>query len=181
MSKKVILKEKEKITAYRPANFFAEQLVYARNQNLRHIMDVSDVNQVRLQEVSRFGGVRFLDDTNCRDINALGFAMESIQHPLFWITGAWDGRLQHSSLLPIVAEKVKAVIGIGDDNSILVRSFSPYVEVYDCHTMEQAVKTAYYSADSGDAVLFSTINGTYSRCAGARELSLQFREAVKEL
>lgn len=181
MGKKIILKEKEKITAYRPANFFAEQLVYARNQNLRQLMDVSAPQRVRIQEISHFGGVQFLEDTDCRDVRALYYALESIRHPLFWITGGSDAALNYASLLPIVAEKVRAVIGIGADNSRLQTVFSPYVEVYDCRTMEQAVKTAYYSADSGDVVLLSTPCAPDGCFADSRERSLRFREAVTEL
>ena len=181
MKKRVVLKETEKITAFRPTNFFAEQLVHARNQNLRQLLDVPAAGSVRLQEISRFGGVQFLDDTDCRDIHALNFALENIRHPLYWITGGKDDAAHFATLLPLVAEKVRAVIGIGEDNRWLCSLFSPYVDVYDCHSMEQAVKTAYYSADSGDVVLLSSPCACDNCYADARERSLCFREAVKEL
>ena len=181
MSKRVILKEKEKITAYRPANFFADQLVYARNQTLRRLMEAPASQQMRLQEAGRIGGVQFLEDTDCRDVHALGFALESVGHPLFWITGGKDAMLNYASLLPVVAEKVKAVIGIGMDNSRIISVFSPYVEVFDCRSMEQAVKTAFYSAESGDVVLLSSPCACDGRYADVQERSLRFREAVKEL
>ena len=181
MKKRVVLKEQEKITAFRPNNFFADQLVYARNQTLRRLIDVPASQQVRLREVGRIGGVQFLEDTDCRDEHALGFALESVGHPIYWITGGKDALLNYSSLLPVVAEKVRAVIGIGSDNSRLLRIFSPYVEVFDCRSMEQAVKTAYYSADNGDVVMLSSPCACDSCFSDAQERSLRFREAVKEL
>ena len=181
MKKKVILRETEKITAFRPSNFFADQLVYARNQHLRQLMEVSGPQQKRIQEVSRFGGVQFLEDMDCRNVQSVYYVLESIQHPLFWITGGKDAALDYSFLLPIVVEKVRAVIGIGADNSRLRKCFSPYVEVYDCRTMDQAVKTAYYSADNGDVVLFSTPCASDTCYADAGERSIRFREAVADL
>ena len=60
MKKRPILKEQEKITAYRPNNFFADQLVYARNQQLRRLMDIQEPQRVRMREVGRIGGVQCL-------------------------------------------------------------------------------------------------------------------------
>jgi len=175
------LKEQEKITAYRPNNFFADQLVYARNQQLRRLMDIQEPQRVRMREVGRIGGVQFLYDSACTDIHALNYALESIGHPLYWITCSNDASLPYATLLPLVVEKVKSVICIGEDNSRLVRLFSPYIEVFDCHTMEHAVKTAYYSAESGDVVLLSTPYACNGAAADARNLQVSYRESVSEL
>ena len=181
MKKRVTLKEQEKLTAFRPANFFADQLVYARNQNLRQLMDVSGGRRLRMQEISRFGGVQFLDDTACTDVHALGYALESIRRPVLWITGGADAEVNYSHLLPLVVEKVRAVLAIGRDNSRLKSLFSPYIDVYECHTMEQAVKTAFYSAESGDVVLLSSPCDYDGVCSSREDCSRQFREAVTEL
>ena len=90
MKKKAMWKETEKITGYQPVNFFEEQLVYARNKNLQQLMQVSPRQHPRMEEISRFGGVQFLDDTPSHDINALFYALENIQHPILWITGGAD-------------------------------------------------------------------------------------------
>ncbi|MBO4282461.1 MAG: hypothetical protein J5873_04640 [Bacteroidales bacterium] len=181
MKKRVVLKETEKITAYRPANFFAEQLVYARNKNLQQLMGVSTQETLRMREISRFGGVQFLDDSGCHDIHGLNYALESIQRPILWITGGADSQVNYTSLLPLVVEKVKAVVCIGEDNERLQRAFAPYVTMYECPDMGHAVKTAYYSAESGDVVLLSSACECDRRFANHQERSRCFREAVTEL
>lgn len=181
MKKRVVLKETEKITAYRPANFFADQLVYARNKNLQQLMGVSAQENQRMREISRFGGVQFLDDSACHDIHALNYALESIQRPILWITGGADANVKYTSLLPLVVEKVKALICIGEDNEALLRAFSDYVTLYECPTMGHAVKTAFYSADSGDVVLLSSACECDARFASRQERGRLFRDAVTEL
>lgn len=181
MKKKAMWKETEKITGYQPVNFFEEQLVYARNKNLQQLMQVSPRQHPRMEEISRFGGVQFLDDTPSHDINALFYALENIQHPILWITGGADDAVNYTPLLPLVIEKVKAVICIGEDNGRLQQTFGPYVDLYECRQMEHAVKTAYYSADSGDVVLLSSACECDALYADRQQRSRQFRAAVQEL
>lgn len=181
MKKSMMWKETEKITSYQPVNFFEEQLVYARNKNLQQLMQVSPKQNPRMQEISRFGGVQFIDDMPSHDINALYFALENIQYPILWITGGADEDVNYASLLPLVLEKVKAIICIGEDSSRLRQTFASYVDVYECQQMGHAVKTAYYSAESGDVVLLSSACECDTLYADRQQRSREFRAAVQEL
>ena len=182
MKKRVLLKETEKMTAYQPANFFESQLIHARNKHLQQLLHTPVQPSRRLEEISRFGGVYFLDDSHSEDVESLYYSLEKIQHPVLWITGGDDSDVNYRSLLQLAVEKVKVLICIGEDNENLKRTFSPYIgTIYECKSMEHAVKTAYYSAEREDAVLLSSACACDALYADRKEQSDLFRKAISEL
>ena len=77
-------------------------------------------------------------------------------------------------------EKVKALICVGGRNEKLKSTFSPYLStIYECESMEHAVKAAYYSAERDDVVLLSSACETMF--ADREQVSRMFRKATSEL
>ena len=182
MKKRVLLKETEKMTVYQPALFFENQLIHARNKNLQRMLHSPVQPSCRLEEVSRFGGVIFLDDTYTSDIESLYYSLEKIKHPILWITYGGDSHVNYNSVLQLVVEKVKTIICLGKNNGSLKAAFAPYVDtIYECNSMGHAVKTAFYSADRDDAVLLSSVDDGSALCSGGESLSEMFRKSISEL
>lgn len=181
MKKKFFLKEIGKITAYSPTNFFEEQLVNSRNNQLRRILEVQTCRRHSMEEVGNFGGVLFFDDTSSDNINSICYSMEKVNRPLIWISGGNDENVNYSEILQTVVEKVKMLICIGEDNSNLLRTFSAYMDVYECKSMEHAVKTAYYAADKEDLVILSMACECDSLYRDKDELRFLYKKAVSEL
>lgn len=182
MKKRMILKETEKMTTYQPSVFFENQLVFARNKNLQRMLHAPIQPSRRLEEISRFGGVFFFDDSYTSDVESLYYSLEKIKHPILWITGGDDKFVNYNVVLQLVVEKVKAIICIGENNENLKTAFSPYIDtIYECKNMEHAVKTAFYSADREDAVLLSSACECDSLYKNSETQSEMFRRAISEL
>ena len=63
-----------------------------------------------------------------------------------WIVGGVDKGNDYSELMPLVREKVKAIICLGVDNTKLIEAFgnivAPLVETF---SMEEAIKAVSYT------------------------------------
>ncbi len=169
------------MTTYSHVNFFEDQLVNARNKQLQSLLQTPVQQTGRLEEVRRFGGVTFIDDSHSQDIHSLYYTLEKIQHPILWITGGDDSEVNYTDVLQLVVEKVKAMVCIGRDNTRLKQVFGPYIDtIYECENMEHAVKAAYYSADREDVVLLSSACRSDEE-TGRGTRSELFRNAISEL
>jgi len=99
-----------------------------------------------------------------------------------WIVGGVDKGNNYEELLPLVREKVKAIICIGIDNSKIIQSFSPFVEkIIECCKMSDAVKNAYRMADPKDTVLLSPACSSFDLYKNFEDRGTQFKNAVRKL
>ena len=82
----------------------------------------------------------------------------------------------------MVAEKVKAIICMGVDNTKIHAAFDGVVEkVIDVASAEDAVKTAYEVSKKGDVVLLSPACASFDLFKNYEDRGQQFKKAVKEL
>ena len=64
-----------------------------------------------------------------------------MQSPTIWIAGGVDKGNDYSDLLPIVREKVKAIICLGIDNTKIMETFKPVIEIIvETESITEAVK-----------------------------------------
>ena len=84
--------------------------------------------------------------------------------------------------MPLVREKVKAIICIGLDNSKLKEAFGQVVEPFvETFAMSEAVKVAYKIAERGDTVLLSPACASFDLFRNYEDRGDQFKEAIKQL
>jgi UDP-N-acetylmuramoylalanine--D-glutamate ligase len=99
-----------------------------------------------------------------------------------WIVGGVDKGNNYDDLIPLVREKVKAIICIGIDNSKIIESFSPFVEtIIENDNMVQAVKNAYKIAEPKDSVLLSPACSSFDLFKNYEDRGNQFKDAVRKL
>jgi UDP-N-acetylmuramoylalanine--D-glutamate ligase len=110
----------------------------------------------RLEYVLRVHQIEFINDSKATNINSTWYALESMKKPTIWIVGGIDKGNDYTTLLPLVKEKVKAIICLGVDNTSIHKVFDGQVKtIVDTQSMEEAVKSAYYLGTNGDVVLLS--------------------------
>ena len=101
---------------------------------------------------------------------------------IIWIVGGVDKGNNYDELIPLVREKVKAIICIGIDNSKIIESFSPFVDlIIENDNMIEAVKNAYKIAESKDIVLLSPACSSFDIYKNYEDRGNQFKEAVRKL
>ena len=97
----------------------------------------------RLENFLKIQGVNYINDSKATNVNAAYFALDSMTSPTVWIAGGVDKGNDYSQLLPIVREKVKAIICLGVDNTKLLETFKPISEIIvETESIDEAVKIA---------------------------------------
>ncbi|MDR1878960.1 MAG: hypothetical protein LBQ64_05285 [Bacteroidales bacterium] len=135
------------------------KLVEIRTANRKDILNRwfdTDDETHRMERVTTFRGVHFINDSKACSVNATYYCMETIKSDIIWIAGGNDENAKYIELAGHVSQKVKALVCIGKDNQKLITSFRPCIErIYECQDMEDAVRRAFYSAEPGNFVLLS--------------------------
>ena len=144
---------------------------------------LSDFQNVehRLEHICYVNGIEFINDSKATNVNAVWYALESINKPIVWIAGGVDKGNDYEELIPLVKSKVKALVCLGVDNSRLVESFKDVIDVYETSSAKDAVKLSYKLGAKGDLVLLSPACASFDLFDNYEDRGLEFRKAVREL
>ena len=136
----------------------------------------------RLERVLKIQNRTYINDSKATNVNATFYALESMEGQTVWIVGGVDKGNDYSSLLPLVREKVKAIICLGVDNDKIIESFSPVVDLLvETQSMPEAVKMAHQLADKREYVLLSPACASFDLFKNYEDRGNQFKEAVRGL
>ena len=136
----------------------------------------------RLEKVLSIRDVLYINDSKATNVDAAWYALECQSRPVIWIAGGTDKGNDYSTLVPLVKEKVKAMICMGIDNAKLHEAFDGHVEwTYDVRSAEEAVKLADSIAASGDVVLLSPCCASFDLFKNYEDRGRKFKEAVRNL
>ena len=136
----------------------------------------------RLEKVLKIQHVQYVNDSKATNVNATYYALESMTTPVVWIVGGVDKGNDYRSLLPLVREKVKAIVCLGLDNSRILETFGNVVDlVVETYAMSEAVKVSYKIAERGDTVLLSPACASFDLFKNYEDRGEQFKQAVKAL
>jgi UDP-N-acetylmuramoylalanine--D-glutamate ligase len=98
----------------------------------------------RLEEVALVDGVRFVNDSQGTQPDAVIAALEAFEPPIVLIAGGRDKGVDLSELAPVVARRVAAAVLIGESGPTLASLFrAAGLEVTRlAETLDEAVRTA---------------------------------------
>ena len=158
------------------------QLFQLSNQEIQASLQTFQGAPHRLEHVVNILKVAYINDSKATNVNATFFALDSMTKPTVWIVGGVDKGNDYTSLLPLVHEKVKAIVCLGIDNQKLMSVFSPVVDVLvEAQRMESAVHAAYKLSNKGDAVLLSPACASFDLFENYEDRGNQFKAAVRKL
>lgn len=160
----------------------AARVLDIRNESVRE--SLSDFQNVehRLERVATVHGVEFINDSKATNVNSAWYALESMRRPVIWIAGGEEHGNDYSQLVPLVKQKVKAIVCLGKDNSRLKEAFGPLVKDFvETTSAEGAVQASYALAEEGDAVLLSPACKSFDLFENYEERGRRFKAAVKAL
>lgn len=136
----------------------------------------------RLEYTATVDGVRYINDSKATNVNSCWYALESMPENTVLILGGKDKGNDYSEILPLVKEKVKAIVCMGKDNAKLLDFFSNEVsEIYDTHSIDDAIAAARAAAKPGDTVLLSPCCASFDLFSSYEDRGRQFKERVRSL
>jgi len=160
----------------------ASKLVDIRSESIRQSLSAFENVPHRLEFVARIHGIDFINDSKATNVNSVWYALETMDSPVIWIAGGIDKGNDYAKLEELVAQKVKAIICLGIDNSKIIRLFADKVEaIYETQSAEQAVLTAYTIGKKGDTVLLSPACASFDLFESYEERGDKFKQAVRNL
>ncbi len=110
----------------------------------------------RMEIVRDVDGVRYINDSKATNVNALWYALESINNPIVLIAGGRDKGNDYSAISALVEQKVDAVVSYGEEGAALARELGKHTRhAHVVPTLEDAMKVARPLARPGTAVLLS--------------------------
>lgn len=158
------------------------ELVKVRKKTIRESMSNFQGADHRLEKVLKVDGVQYINDSKATNVNATFFALESMTAPTIWIVGGVDKGNDYDELLPLVHEKVKAIICLGIDNSKLIETFGNVVDMMvEVDNMKDAVNTSKHLAEKGDVVLLAPACASFDLFKNYEDRGIQFKEEVRNL
>jgi len=132
----------------------------------------------RCEFVRDFEGIHWINDSKATNLDSVEKALLSQTRPLVLIAGGKDKGFDFDSIAPLVRERVRVAVLIGEMKERIARSWSGT----DCRiasSLEEAVQMARESVQSGDAVLFSPGTSSYDMFRNYGERGNRFKDLVQ--
>ncbi|WP_166386590.1 UDP-N-acetylmuramoyl-L-alanine--D-glutamate ligase [Polaribacter sp. 11A2H] len=160
----------------------AAQLLKARKQVIIESLEDFEGAEHRLENVAKVRGVEYINDSKATNVNATYYALECMEKTTVWIVGGVDKGNDYNDLLPLVREKVKAIVCLGIDNDKIKNTFGNVVDIIvETAGAEEAVKVSHKLAESGEAVLLSPACASFDLFDNYEDRGRQFKKAVRSL
>ena len=164
------------------AAIMAAKLLKLRKQTIKESLEDFEGVEHRLENVAKIKGVEYINDSKATNINATFYALECMDKSTVWIVGGVDKGNDYSDLLPLVREKVKAIICLGLDNEKIKNMFGNVVDIIvETAGAEEAVKVSHKLSERGEAVLLSPACASFDLFESYEDRGRQFKKAVRSL
>lgn len=134
-----------------------------------------------LEFVGEINGIRFINDTKATNVLSLKAALESINKSIILIIGGRDKGNDYTSVIPLIKQKVKQLIIIGESAEKIEKSIGNLTNSYRAVTMEEAVFKAYEIASPGDSILLSPACASFDMFRDYAERGKIFKEIVNKI
>jgi UDP-N-acetylmuramoylalanine--D-glutamate ligase len=157
-------------------------LMRVRKETIRNCLADFENEEHRLEKVLTINGSQYINDSKASNINATFYALDSIENATIWIVGGLDAENDYNMLLPLVNEKVDAIICLSNNNDKLIETFGNVVDfMIETNSIRDAVKIAYKLCRDGETVLFSPAGACENIAENYEERGKEFKEAVRQL
>lgn len=136
----------------------------------------------RLARVGEKGGVTFWNDSKATNFHAVEAALGHFAAPVLWIGGGKSKGGDLGGFVARIARRVKHAFLIGETKGTLAGFCDAHrVPVTLCGTLEEAVRSAFRTAVSGDHVLLSPGFASFDMFRGYDDRGRQFETLVGNL
>lgn len=160
----------------------AAQLLKVRKDAIKESLSNFEGAEHRLENVAKIKDVQYINDSKATNVNATFYALECMDQQTVWIVGGVDKGNDYTDLLPLVREKVRAIVCLGVGNEKIKNTFGNVIDVIvETAGAEEAVKVSHKLAERGDAVLLSPACASFDLFENYEDRGRQFKNAVRNL
>jgi len=136
----------------------------------------------RVEPAGEVDGVKYINDSKGTNVDAVWYALDSVDGSVVLILGGVDKGNDYSQLYDLVDKKVKAIVAMGVDNTPIHKAFDGRVKtIVDVRSMAECIEACRKIAVSGDTVLLSPACASFDLFTCYEDRGEQFKEAVKRL
>ncbi|MFW5906334.1 MAG: glutamate ligase domain-containing protein, partial [Desulfobia sp.] len=104
-----------------------------------------------------------------------------MDRPVILIAGGRDKGGDYNLLAPLIGEKVKLLLLIGESRGMMASALTDAVDLQLADSLQDAVSRATEAAAPGDAVLLSPACASFDMYGSYAERGLHFQETVNGL
>lgn len=158
-------------------------LLNVRSEVLRQALSDFQGVEHRLELAGVVDGVRWINDSKATNVNSTWYALESMPESksTVLILGGKDKGNDYSEILPLVRQRVKAIVAMGLHNEKIVDFFKDVVPVVSTSSLADAVAECRRAASKGDTVLLSPCCASFDLFHSYEDRGDRFKAAVKAL
>jgi UDP-N-acetylmuramoylalanine--D-glutamate ligase len=156
-------------------------LLNIRRDDIRRSLSDFEGVEHRLEYVTTIDGVRYINDSKATNVNSTWYALESMTTPTVLILGGKDKGNDYSEILPLVKQKVKAIVAMGLHNEKIIDFFGDVVPVTSTDSLDAALAAAKAAATAGDTVLLSPCCASFDLFKSYEDRGTRFKNAVRAL
>lgn len=159
-------------------------LLDIRKEDIRRALSDFEGVEHRLEHVETINGARWVNDSKATNVNSCWYALDSMRggKNTVLILGGKDKGNDYEEIMPLVHEKVKAIVAMGKDNKKIVDFFEGKVPVLrDTHSLQEAIAACRELAAPGDTVLLSPCCASFDLFNGYEDRGRKFKAAVREM
>jgi len=136
----------------------------------------------RLQLIAIVDDVRFYNDSKATNLDATVRALQSFpSKQVHLILGGKDKGADWRSLAPVVRERARRVLLVGQAAEAVRAGLRGAVQLVDCGTVREAVRVGFDGASPGDLVLLAPGCASFDQYRSFEERGEDFRRAVEAL
>src|SRR5438270_1176640 len=138
----------------------------------------------RLEEVAEIKGVRFFNDSKATSVDATMKALEAFSDDrgkLILILGGRGKHASYAALRPLVQERVRKLILIGEDAPVIESELKSAAPLEHAAEMRDAVERGFAAAQPGDIVLLAPACASFDMFESFEHRGRVFKEEGSSL
>ncbi len=133
----------------------------------------------RLEEVGRFGGVLYVDDSKATNVASAVVGIRSFPPGVHAILGGRGKGEDYAPLVAPVAEHCRAVYLVGEEAGRIGAALAGAAPAHDCGDLEHAVAAARAAARPGEVILLSPACASYDQYRSFGERGEHFKALAR--
>jgi len=136
----------------------------------------------RLEFVRKKDGVYFFNDSKATNVMSVQRSLASFNHrPVILIAGGKDKDAHFEPLGPLVRQKCKMLILVGEAKEKINRALGDFADTILVGTFEEAVLLAFQKSRSGDIILLSPGCASFDMFRNFEERGEYFKKLVQQI
>lgn len=135
----------------------------------------------RIEYLGKKRGVHYINDSKATTVHAVEKALDSVDKNVILIVGGRNKGGAFSSLLPLLIQKVKHLVIMGESRQSIAQSINGQVPLTKIESLAGAVGMAKKIAQPEDTVLFSPGCASLDQFCSFEERGTYFKQLIGEL